>query len=149
MPAAAVPGGAERMPEPEPASEPLASEAVRHAIAGRCPRCGVGALFAGITRFAPACRACGLDFAGFNVGDGPAAFLILIVGAIVVALAITLELSLHPPFWVHIIWLPITLGAVLGALRIAKAMLLALEYRNAAREGRIAPPIAVPRGAKP
>ena len=30
----------------------------------------------------PRCRACGLDFARFNVGDGPAAFLTLIVGAL-------------------------------------------------------------------
>lgn len=105
---------------------------------GLCPRCGAGGLFAGIARFAPGCRACGLDFSAFNVGDGPAAFLTLIVGAIVVALALTLELTLHPPFWVHILlWVPLTVLLVMGALRFAKGLLLALEYGHAAREGRI------------
>lgn len=89
-------------------------------------------------RFAPRCRACGLDYASFNVGDGPAAFLTLGVGALITLLAITLELAAGPPAWVHILlWPPLTAVAVLGSLRVAKGMLLALEYRNAAREGRI------------
>lgn len=92
-----------------------------------------------MTRFADRCRVCGLDFSAFNVGDGPAAFLILIVGAIVTALALTVELAVAPPFWVHILlWVPLTLALVVGLLRVAKAALLGLEYRNAAREGRLA-----------
>ena len=114
-------------------------------VGGRCPRCGAKTLFASLAGFAPACRACGLDYAGFKVGDGPAAFLTLGIGAIVVALAITLELTMHPPFWVHILlWLPFTFVGVIGSLRVAKGMLLALEYRNAAREGRIDPSLALP-----
>lgn len=108
------------------------------ALKGLCPRCGARSLFDGVIRFAPRCRACGLDLAAFNVGDGPAAFLILIVGGIVSALAIFTELAFAPPFWLHILlWPPIALGLVMGLLRIAKAALLALEYRNKAREGRI------------
>ena len=49
------------------------------ALKGSCPRCGQGPLFKGWVRFEPRCRACSLDFDSFNVGDGPAAFLILIV----------------------------------------------------------------------
>jgi uncharacterized protein (DUF983 family) len=89
--------------------------------------------------FAPQCRACGLDFASFNVGDGPAAFLILIVGAILTVLAIVVDLSYSPPWWVHLVWLPIGLILTLGGLRFAKAWLVAQEYRHRAREGRIAP----------
>lgn len=90
--------------------------------------------------FADRCANCGLDFASFNVGDGPAAFLTMIVGALVVVLAITLELTLHPPLWVHaLIWVPVTLALVLVSLRVAKAALLFAEYRNQAREGRIDP----------
>jgi uncharacterized protein (DUF983 family) len=108
------------------------------ATRGLCPRCGAKTLFKGPTQFAPRCPACGLDYAAFNVGDGPAAFLIMIVGGLIVALAIVTELNLHPPFWVHILlWLPLTSAAVIGSLRVAKGLLLALEYRNAAREGRI------------
>ena len=107
------------------------------ALRGLCPRCGAPGLFAGMIRFAPKCRACGLDFAAFNVGDGPAALLILAIGALVTGLAIALELGAAPPWWVHmLIWPPFTLAAVLGSLRLAKAALVALEYRNEAREGR-------------
>jgi len=95
-------------------------------------------MFAGWIRFADRCPSCGLDLTQFNVGDGPAAFLTLIIGAIVVGLAVWLEVAVHPPFWVHILlWVPITLAGVIGSLRIAKGALLALEYRNAAREGRV------------
>ena len=114
---------------------------LQSALQGLCPRCGAKGLFAGVVGFALRCRACALDFAAFNVGDGPAAFLIMIIGALVTGLAIALELSVHPPFWVHILlWLPLTAVAVVGALRVAKGLLLALEYRNAAREGRIVDP---------
>ncbi len=87
----------------------------------------------------PKCRACGLDFAGFNVGDGPAAFLILIIGALVTGLAVALELAAEPPFWVHILlWLPLTaLAGRSPRSALAKGLLLALEYRHRAREGRI------------
>ena len=108
------------------------------AIGGRCPRCGSATLFDGIVAFAPRCSACDLDFGAFNVGDGPAAFLTLVVGAIVVFGAVMLELVAGPPFWVHLlIWPLVTLALVVGGLRVAKAVLLASEYRNAAREGRI------------
>lgn len=113
-------------------------EPFQSGLGGRCPRCGARTLFAGLLRFAPTCRACGLDIQGFNVGDGPAAFLILIVGGLVTGLALWLELAVEPPFWVHLLlWPLVTLALVVGTLRVGKGWLLALEYRNAAREGRI------------
>ena len=108
------------------------------AIKGLCPRCGAQTLFAGLTRFADRCRACGFDTARFNVGDGPAAFLILIVGTIVTVGAIALELAAEPPVWVHIIWVPVAALLTIVGLRIGKAWLLAQEYKHRAREGRIA-----------
>ena len=109
------------------------------ALRGLCPRCGAKTLFGSVTGFAPRCRACGLDLSAFNVGDGPAAFLILIVGALIVGLAIAVELRFGPPWWVHVLlWLPLATAAVIFSLRIAKALLLALEYRHRAQEGRIA-----------
>jgi len=116
---------------------PAAVAPVQAALRGLCPRCGASTLFSGWVRFADRCSACGLDFSAFNVGDGPAAFLILILGGAIVAAAITLELSLSPPFWVHLLlWIPLSAAAVLAALRVSKAALLALEYRNKAREAR-------------
>lgn len=114
---------------------------VRPALQGLCPQCGAQTLFGEhMLRFEPQCGNCGLDYSRFNVGDGPAAFLILIVGALVVGLALTVEITLHPPFWVHmLLWIPLTTLAVVGSLRVTKAALLILEYRNQAREGRLQP----------
>ena len=107
------------------------------ALFGLCPRCGARTLFEGVAKFAPRCRACGLDFSAFNVGDGPAAFLTLIVGALITALAIGLELAAHPPFWVHVIlWVPITATAVVWGLRAGKGALLAAEFKRRAGEHR-------------
>ena len=104
---------------------------------GHCPRCRARTLFSGVISFAPKCRACGLDFGAFNVGDGPAAFLTLIIGALVSGLAIWLQLKLEPPFWVHILlWLPLTTFAVIAGLRASKAKLLVTEYRRKAGEAR-------------
>lgn len=110
-------------------------------LGGLCPRCSAKTLFRGLLTFEPRCRACGLDFSSFNVGDGPAAFLTLLVGTLITGLALWLELAAEPSFWLHLlIWPLLTLLLVIASLRVAKGMLITLEYRNAAREGRIAPP---------
>lgn len=108
------------------------------AVQGLCPECGARTLFAGLSSFAPRCRACGLDFQGYNVGDGPAAFLILIVGAIVAVAAILLDQMAAPAWWVHLVWIPV--GAILTVygLRLGKSALLYQEHRHRAREGRLA-----------
>ncbi len=126
------------MGEPEAAgSPPAAPTTAQVAFKGLCPRCGAPGLFDGAVQFAPRCKACGLDYGQFNVGDGPAAFLTLILGAIIVAAAVTLELKFQPPMWLQLaIWIPVTAAAVVLSLRVAKAWLLAAEYRNNAGEGR-------------
>lgn len=109
----------------------------RGIVAGNCPRCGARTLFRGVVRFADRCRSCGLDFESFNVGDGPAAFLILIVGTIVVVAALVVDAAFSPPFWVHLVWIPIATALTIGGLRLSKAWLLTQEYKHRAREGRI------------
>jgi uncharacterized protein (DUF983 family) len=110
---------------------------LKAALAGDCPRCGARTLFQGWVRFAPKCRSCGLDFDSFNVGDGPAAFLIFIVGTIVVVSALVVDGAFSPPWWVHLIWIPVTTALTIGGLRLSKAWLLAQEYRHRAGDGRI------------
>lgn len=123
---------------PPPSSPASGRGAFEAALRGLCPRCDNKTLFAGPVRFAARCRACGLDFSAFNVGDGPAAFLTLGVGALLTALAVWLELAAEPPFWVHLLlWMPIGTIAVIGSLRVAKALLLVLEYRRGASEARL------------
>ena len=110
----------------------------RAALFGLCPRCGARTLFVGPVKFAPRCAACGLAFDAFNVGDGPAGFLTLIIGAVLVGLALWLDAAVRPPLWVHaLIWVPVTIGVVLAGLRYAKGALLAAEFRNRAGEGKV------------
>jgi len=101
------------------------------ALFGLCPRCGAKTLFAGPIKFASHCRACGLDFQAFNVGDGPAAFVTMVVGGVVMILVIVLQLAAEPPWWVHVLlWIPVTTLGVIGALRVSKAALLCSEFRQ-------------------
>ena len=128
------------MSDPDRAAASPAPRPIDCGMKGLCPRCGARSLFAGVVRFADVCPACGLRFAGFNVGDGPAALLVLAWGAIVVALAIIIELRFAPRWWLHVLlWGPLTTAGVIWSLRVAKGWLLAAEFRNAAREGRIVP----------
>jgi len=103
-----------------------------------CPRCGKGHLYDGYLHLAPRCSQCGLDYAMFDAGDGPAVFVILIVGAVVCAGALFVEFTFQPPYWVHaVLWVPTTAILSLVLLRLVKSLLLVLQYRNKAGEGRL------------
>lgn len=105
------------------------------ALFGLCPECGAKTLFAGPARFSERCSGCGLDYSGFNVGDGPAALLTLLIGALIIILAIILDSAMRPPFWVHVvIWVPFTIAMTIYALRVSKGALLAAEHYNRAHE---------------
>ncbi len=105
------------------------------ALFGLCPQCGSKSLFATLGQFNKSCPQCALDFSAFNVGDGPAALLTMFIGALIIVLALLVDTAVRPPFWVHVlIWVPVTIALTIGTLRIAKAGLLAAEYRNKARE---------------
>ena len=99
----------------------------------RCPRCGQAPLYDGILTIRERCAICGLDLRAQDAGDGPAVFVILILGFIVVGLAALVEIKLEPPLWVHIVlWPGIILGGAIHMLRILKAGLIALQFRHRA-----------------
>jgi len=105
---------------------------------GRCPRCGQGKLFRGFLELQPRCSVCGLDFSFADSGDGPAVFIMLIVGMIVVGLALYVEFTFGPPWWMHVIlWVPLVLGLSLGMLRPLKGWLIAQQYVHRAAPGQI------------
>src|SRR5476649_197962 len=90
-------------------------------LLGRCPACGQGRLFQGFLTLRPACEKCGLDYGFADAGDGPAVFVILIGGAIVVFAALLTEVAYQPPYWVHAaLWLPLILLVTLAPLRLIK-----------------------------
>jgi len=107
-------------------------------LRGRCPRCGQGRLFHGFLSLRPACERCGLDYGFADAGDGPAVFVILIGGFIVVFAALMTEVVYQPPYWVHAaLWLPLILVVTLVPLRLVKGLLIALQYHHKAAEGRL------------
>jgi uncharacterized protein (DUF983 family) len=102
-----------------------------------CPRCGNGKLFRGFLTLRPRCEVCGLDYGFADAGDGPAVFIILFAGFIVVAAALITEVIYQPPFWLHAaLWLPLILIVTLGPLRPMKGLLIALQYHHKAAESR-------------
>jgi uncharacterized protein (DUF983 family) len=115
-----------------PEIEPIAA-----GLKGRCPRCGAGRLFSGFLTVGQRCGVCGLDYSFADAGDGPAVFVILIIGFVVVGLALWMEVTYNPPLWVHfILWIPLTLVLCLTALRLIKGVLITLQYRNKAQLGQ-------------
>jgi uncharacterized protein (DUF983 family) len=109
------------------------------ALLGRCPRCGKGKLFSGFLKVGSGCSVCGLNYARFEAGDGPAVFVILIVGALVAGGALLVEVKYSPPYWVHaVIWGPAVVILSMGLLRPLKAGLVMLQYKHRAEESRIA-----------
>ena len=108
-------------------------------LAGRCPRCGEGKLFKGVIALRPRCEACDLDYAFADSGDGPAVFVILIAGFILMGAALFVEFTFHPPVWVHVLlWLPLATVVCVTLLRLLKGIMVALQYAHQAAEGRIA-----------
>jgi uncharacterized protein (DUF983 family) len=116
---------------------PLSTTILR-GLACKCPRCGEGKLFEGFISLRPSCSACGLDYGFIDAGDGPAVFIILIAGFVVVFCALIVEVIYQPPFWLHaVLWLPLVLLTTLAPLRSMKSLLIALQFHHKAQEGRL------------
>lgn len=123
--------------EPDRAHYPPV-EPISAGLRGRCPRCGEGKLFAGFLTVGRQCANCRLDYGFADAGDGPAVFVILIIGFVVVGLALWLEVTASPPLWLHLVlWIPLAVVLGLTALRLMKGVLITLQYANKASEGRL------------
>jgi uncharacterized protein (DUF983 family) len=111
---------------------------IARGFAGRCPRCGRGKLFNGYLELAPCCSRCGLDYSFADSGDGPAVFVILIAGFIVMGAALVVQALYRPPYWVDaVLFLPLILATTLWPLRALKGLMIALQYHHKAAEGRL------------
>ncbi len=92
-------------------------------------------MFQGLLTVRDACAVCGLDLSKADTGDGAAAFIILILGTVVVALAFWVEFRFNPPLWVHaVLWPLITIPAAIAMMRPIKAFLVGQQYRQRASE---------------
>ena len=105
-------------------------------LRSKCPRCGEGQLFDGFLTVKARCQRCDLDLSIADSADGPAVFVIFIVGPVATGLALLTESIFTPPYWLHlVIWPPLILGGVVALLRPFKATLIALQFKYKAREG--------------
>ena len=108
-------------------------------ITGHCPACGRGKLFDGYLKLAPRCNVCGLDYNFADSGDGPAVFVILVTGFIVVGAALIVEVLYAPPYWLHaLLWGSLSILLPLILLRSFKGVLIALQFKHKAEEGKLA-----------
>ncbi|MDX1484975.1 MAG: DUF983 domain-containing protein [Alphaproteobacteria bacterium] len=102
----------------------------------RCPNCGKGRLFRGYLTLAESCAVCGEDFGALEQGDGPAVFVTLVAGFLVIGLALWVEIRFTPPFWVHAaLWVPLTLAVTLAMLPPLKGLLAGAHFRH--RKGEV------------
>ena len=106
-------------------------------LACRCPNCGQGRLYDGFLKLADRCEACRFELGHADSGDGPAVFVIIIVGFLMVFAALFTEIAVNPPVWVHlIVWLPLGAGLCLVLLRPMKGLMIAAQIKNKASEHR-------------
>jgi len=104
-------------------------------MSGKCPACYQTSLFSSAVAFKASCEECGLDISDHDNGDGPATGVMLVAGAVMLMVAFFIEVSYHPPLWVHIV-----VGSIVillsswWSLRFFKAMLLTLHYRLRIKE---------------
>ena len=104
-------------------------------LLGRCPNCGRGALFDGLLSVVPRCSVCGQDLSGQDSGDGAVAFIVLIVGFIVVGAALVVEVKYAWPVWLHmIVWLPLAMLLSVALMRPGKGLLIALQFKHRRHE---------------
>jgi uncharacterized protein (DUF983 family) len=117
--------------------KPSLPQSIAAGLLGRCPRCRKGELFSGFLGLRKQCDGCGLDYSFADAGDGPAIFVILFSGFVVVGSALIVEVLYQPPFWLHaLLWGPLILIVTLLPLRLLKGLLIVLQYHHTAAEGR-------------
>lgn len=114
------------MTEP-PAQAPLIGTALKC----RCPRCGQGRVFAGYLMVVDRCAECGLALASNDSADGPAVFIMFIVGFVAIPLAFWINAVFALPSWA---FFAIACGLIIVMALIllppSKALVLGLQYRH-------------------
>lgn len=103
--------------------------ALLHGWRKRCPNCGIGAMMHGFLKVRETCEICGEELHHHRADDAPAWATILIVGHVVVALLLFVEVRFAPPLWVHwAIWPALTLGMSIWLLPRIKGMVVAMQW---------------------
>jgi uncharacterized protein (DUF983 family) len=108
-------------------------ETLRQGLRCVCPQCNKGKLYQdGFSmELRAACEERGLNFSKSDAADGPAVFLIFILGALIVPIAIAFEFAFSPQLWLHaLVWGSLVIGLTIGMLRPIKSYVIALQYKH-------------------
>ena len=121
--------------------------AVARGLAGCCPACGGGALFARFLRVAESCQACGAELHHQRADDLPPYIVIFVVGHLLGWFILMAETRFETPLWLHLaLWPALALVLSLALLQPAKGAVVGLQYAlgmhgfGDARERRAAEP---------
>ncbi len=102
----------------------------------RCPNCEKGKLYQAYLKVNETCPSCGYDLKAIDTDDGPAVFIMFVVGFLVMFAALFVEVSYQPPMWVHmVVWLPAILILSFALLPPFKGFFIASSYKHNAGEG--------------
>lgn len=105
-------------------------KALARGLAMKCPRCAEAPLFDRYLKVTDRCRACGEEMFHHQADDYPAYLVIFIVGKLLFAAVLAVELTYHPPTWVHLsIWIPLVVAGVLALLQPVKGAVVALQWK--------------------
>ena len=103
--------------------------AMARGFVNRCPHCGKGRVFGRFLKVRPDCEACGLEMHGHRADDLPPYLVIFLVGHLVGALILEIEMGYDLPLWVSLtLWPGLTLGLAIGLLQPVKGAVVGLQY---------------------
>ena len=105
---------------------PEMSQGLWRAFRGRCPNCGKGKLYKSYLKQVDACPVCGEAYSDIQADDGPAWFVMLLTGAIVVPVAVVLAVREEMAEWAVVVLMAVlTVVLALAMLPPAKGLFLA------------------------
>ena len=98
-----------------------------------CPKCGQPSIFSGrlTLNVKDRCDSCGLALKDHDSGDGPAVFLIFILGFLLVPLALLTDALFTVPLGGHaLLWTCVAIGICLFTMQPLKAYVMALNFKH-------------------
>ena len=111
---------------------PEMAQGLWRAFRGRCPNCGKGKLYKSYLKHIDDCPVCNAKYSDIQADDGPAWFVMVLTGAIVLPAAIYLSLHDVMPIWaVMTVLLVLTVAVALLLLPRAKGVFIAVLWRLA------------------
>lgn len=106
---------------------------IQTALKNGCPKCGEPNIF--LHRLTldvkSQCSSCDLKIGDHDSGDGPAVFLVFILGFLLTPLALLVDHFYTIPLWGHaILWTFVSIGICIFTMQPLKAYVIALNYKH-------------------